>query len=276
MNREDLIYASIGAAAAAAFLSLMYYELEIQGIRSPIPHFSGWYYYAPLALAIGLAPYALLDYRRRAWAKSVEMELPRMLSDLEGLIESGLSPLMALRQMSQKEYGALTRIMRRVVSLASWGYTYDRIKGVLEREIPHPAALIVFKLLLDAEEGGGDVASAIGRLRDYLRDADALRGELQSTLRTQVFVVYLALAIFLYISQTALSSLMAPMSSSIGIGISSSSLSYVRSIMLGMYLVEALLGGLALGKMTAGSAGAGVKHSMLLALMGALYIMLLG
>jgi hypothetical protein len=208
--------------------------------------------------------------------KSVEMELPRMLSDLEGLIESGLSPLMALRQMSQKEYGALTRIMRRVVSLASWGYTYDRIKGVLEREIPHPAALMVFKLLLDAEEGGGDVASAIGRLRDYLRDADALRGELQSTLRTQVFVVYLALAIFLYISQTALSSLMAPMSSSIGIGISSGSLSYVRSIMLGMYLVEALLGGLALGKMTAGSAGAGVKHSMLLVLMGALYIMLLG
>lgn len=206
----------------------------------------------------------------------MEMELPRMLSDLEGLIESGLSPLMALRQMSQKEYGALTRIMRRVVSLASWGYTYDRIKGVLEREIPHPAALMVFKLLLDAEEGGGDVASAIGRLRDYLRDADALRGELQSTLRTQVFVVYLALAIFLYISQTALSSLMAPMSSSIGIGISSGSLSYVRSIMLGMYLVEALLGGLALGKMTAGSAGAGVKHSMLLVLMGALYIMLLG
>lgn len=206
----------------------------------------------------------------------MERELPRMLSDLEGLIESGLSPLMALRQMSQKEYGALTRIMRRVVSLASWGYTYDRIKGVLEREIPHPAALMVFKLLLDAEEGGGDVASAIGRLRDYLRDADALRGELQSTLRTQVFVVYLALAIFLYVSQTALSSLMAPMSSSIGIGISSGSLSYVRSIMLGMYLVEALLGGLALGKMTAGSAGAGVKHSMLLALMGALYIMLLG
>jgi pilus assembly protein TadC len=267
---------SIGAAAAAAFLAVVYYELAVLGVGSPIPNFKFWYYYVSLALAIAMAPYAFLDYRRRSWISGVERGLPRVLSDLEGLVEGGLSPLLALKQMSQKDYGALTRPIRRIVSLTSWGYTYQRIKQILEREIPHPAALMVFKLLLDAEEGGGDVASAVRSIREYLRDADALKGELQSTLRMQIFVVYLALVIFLYISETALSSLLAPTTSAIGIGLSSAMLSYVKSMMFGMYLVEAILGGLALGKMTSGSAGAGVKHAMLLVMIGALYIMLLG
>ncbi|MGC9116850.1 MAG: type II secretion system F family protein [Conexivisphaera sp.] len=254
----------------------MYYELEVLGARSPIPNFTSWYHYASLALAIALAPYALLDYRRRAWSSNVERGLPRVLSDLEGLVESGLSPLMALKQMSQKDYGVLSRAIRRIVSLASWGYTYDRIKGILEREVPHPVALMFFKLLLDAEEGGGDVASAVRSMREYLRDVEALKGELQSTVRMQVFVVYLALLIFLYISETALSSLLTPTTSAIGIGLSAATLSYVRTIMFGMYIIEALLGGLALGKMTSGSAGAGVKHSMLLVIIGAVYIMALG
>jgi pilus assembly protein TadC len=270
-----VIYISIGTAAAVAFLAVIYYELAVLGARNPIPHFTQWYYYASIAIAIAMAPYAYLDYRRRAWVNDVERNLPRMLSDLEGLVESGLSPLLSLKQMSQKDYGALTRPLRRIVSLASWGYTYQRIKQILEREVPHQVALMIFKLLLDAEEGGGDVASAVRSLREYLRDADALKGELQSTVRMQVFVVYLALVIFLYISETALSSLLVPTSSAIGIGLSASTLSYVKSIMFGMYLVEAILGGLALGKMTSGSAAAGVKHAMLLVMIGAVYIMIL-
>ena len=276
MKREDVIYASAGALAALAFLYFVYYELAVLKVPSPLPHFNQWYYYASIAVAIALAPYAYLDHRRRAWVANVERNLPRFLSDLEGLVESGLSPLLALRQMSQKDYGALTWPLRRVTSLASWGYSYQRIKEILERELPHQTALMIFKMLLDAEEGGGDVASAVRGIREYLRDAEALKGELHSTLRTQTFVVYLALIIFLYISETALSSLLAPTSSPIGIGLSSSSLSYVRSIMFAMYVVEAVLGGLALGKMTSGSAAAGLRHAILLVAIGALYIMVLG
>ncbi len=248
----------------------------MRGVPSPIPHFTGWYYYASIAAVIAMVPYAVMDQRRRSWEADVERNLPRMLSDLEGLVGSGLSPLLSLRQMAQKDYGALSRPIRRVVSLASWGYSYDSIKRILEREFPHQLALVVFRLLLDAEEGGGDIASAVRSLREYLRDVGVLKGELQSTLRMQSFVVYLALIIFLYIAETALSSLLVPTSSAIGIGLSPSALSYVRSIMFGMYVVEAILGGLSLGKMTAGSAGAGVKHAMMLLIIGIVYIMILG
>ena len=268
----------VGALASLLLMALVYWALVMQGLESPIPALRTWEDYIAVAVVIALIPYAVLDLLRAVWLRSVERNLPRLLADVEGLIESGLSPVMALRQVGVKAYGVLGREVRRIVTLVSWGYPYYRVKGLIEERIPHSGAALSLKLLLDAEEGGGDVRSAIRSLREYVREMLALKGEVYSNVRLQILIVYLALIVFLYISDTILSAFIARVVAAEAVpGVTAGGVNVesVRRLFFHMYLAEAILGGFAIGKISTGSIGPGVKHVLILILIGLLYNLLL-
>ena len=263
-----------GAAMALGLMAFVYWALVVQGMESPIALFRTWEDYVAVAIILALMPYAALDLLRAVWTRSVERNMPRLLADVEGLIEGGLSPVMALRQVGVKAYGVLGREVRRVVTLVSWGYPYARVKEMIEERVPHAGASLSLKLLLDAEEGGGDVRSAIRSLREYVRETLALKGEIYSNIRLQVLIIYLALIVFLYISDTILSTFITSVVAAgevpgmtggrIDVGL-------VRRLFFHMYLAEAILGGFAIGKVSTGSIGPGVKHVLVLTLIGLFY-----
>lgn len=264
-----------GFAGAVVILLISYLVIEVERVPSPIPGLKSWQDYVVIAIIVAAIPYTVLDALRSFWIRSIESNLPRLLADVEGMVEGGLSPVMALRHVAGKAYGVLGREIAGIVALLSWGYPYDNVKGIIDARIPHSGASLSLKLLLDAEEGGGDIRSAVRSLRGYVRETMALKKEMYSTTRIQIFVVYLALMVFLYISDVIVSTFLVGVvrAGTAPVGVVPINVDMTRRLFFHMYLAEVVLGGLAIGKLTTGSVGSGVKHVLVLAGIGLLYIM---
>ncbi len=129
-----------------------------------------------------------LAYARRE--KGIERQLAEFLRDLSEIRKTGLSPEKSLLLISQRNYGKLTPVVRRIAGAIALGVSIAQAVRRAVRGYTNWTMLAIFKILVDSIELGGGSAEIIDALARYTNALSDLAEELRRRLRPYFYMPY--------------------------------------------------------------------------------------
>jgi flagellar protein FlaJ len=129
-------------------------------------------------------------------------------------------------------------------------------------------------LIVEASKAGGDIHQVMSLTSQYIHDTQSLEREKEALMKPYIVITYVAFLIFLATAIMLQNAFFAPLSKmAVGagpFGTMQVAISYEESAKFFLHLgmVQAFFCGLVAGKMGEGSVIAGLKHSLLLMVMG--------
>jgi len=262
VRRRQLRLVTYGAAAAIG-LSLIAYAVLV--IREPMM----MDYWVTLGIVTSMmiaGAYEFFEARRR---KLIDSKLPDLLRDIADAQRTGLTLVRALEAASRKDYGPLTKELRKAVTQMSWGVPLETaLRGFADRA-GTPMARRAALMIIEVSRSGGDVARLLDAVATFTREFQEIEAERAASMRGYLGVVYIGLLVFIVAVVLLLNTFFAQMSElqPTASGLVQLQFSYLfyKRIFYHMAVVQAVFGGLIAGKLGEGSVVAGLKHVAFLA-----------
>jgi len=227
------------------------------------------------SVIVATFPTGTLDYLNRRWQRAVEARLPDFLRDIAHSQRTGMTLIRAVEESAKREYGPLTKELRKVVAQMSWGVSFDEALESFANRIGTPLTRRSILLILETSRSGGDVERIMDQTASYVRSLQDLDRERYTETRPYILITYAAFFVFLFTVIMLLRTFFYPiaeLSEKLAGGgplaLSITAAEQYKTIFFHMSMVQAFFGGLIAGKMGEAAIGAGLKHCVILLVIG--------
>jgi len=223
-----------------------------------------------LSVFIMIMPPSAVEFLDLKWRKAVNKNLGPFVAEVEDGLRRGLTIVKAVELASERDFGPLTSELKKLKAMLSWGFTFEEAISHVTKKVDTPLAKRVFSLFSEANRMGGAVTRTITIMREHIVELEALERERKVAIRPQVLAVYFAFGAFLLIALLLYEGFFVELSKvgaeagAGGLFVIVLDLAKVRELFFQLCIVEALFGGMAAGKFSEGSFGAGFKHVLIL------------
>jgi archaeal flagellar protein FlaJ len=241
-------------------------------------------------IMIAVVPLTLLQLRESQRKDSIDRNLPLFLLALSSAVQSGANLIRAIEQTADRNMGALTPELKNLRANISWGLPMeDAFENFAERTGTKMAKRVVV-LLEMAIKIGGDIRSNLEMIQKHVTELQNIEKERKSSLAPYTYTIYISFAVFLGIAvilssqffsefevvqQMLLDTPEATAGGGTFSAISNLDIEQLNAILFNMAIIEAVFGGLAAGKIGAGSYVAGIKHIVVMVVMAVVAFMLI-
>jgi flagellar protein FlaJ len=265
-NRPYKVYA---LSSAIAILILMLLTGFFGFVKTPL-QFLANLVDLPIAVAITLivsvVPPAIVHQKIAGRKKSMERGISNFLRDLTETRKTGLSPEACIKNLSNRDYGAFSKELKKMSSDIGWGIPMRNVIMAFVKKTKSWMSQIVMFLLLEAVDVGGGTISMIESLARFNNMTQEVEKEKQMSVRPYMIMPYFGA--ILLVSTTLMTLLFTTNTIAMGGDTVSAtantdmlSLIFTVSVITHCYLI-----GLVCGKISEESLAAGFKHSALLVL----------
>jgi flagellar protein FlaJ len=265
-NRPYKVYA---LSSAIAILILMLLTGFFGFVKTPL-QFLANLVDLPIAVAITLivsvVPPAIVHQKIAGRKKSMERGISNFLRDLTETRKTGLSPEACIKNISNRDYGAFSKELKKMSSDIGWGIPMRNVIMAFVKKTKSWMSQIVMFLLLEAVDVGGGTISMIESLARFNNMTQEVEKEKQMSVRPYMIMPYFGA--ILLVSTTLMTLLFTTNTIAMGGDTVSAtantdmlSLIFTVSVITHCYLI-----GLVCGKISEESLAAGFKHSALLVL----------
>lgn len=241
-------------------------------------------------LGIGLvasviAP-AIIGGRTNAEKNGIERKIPSFVLDLAEIRKTGLSPEKAIEQLSDRNYGRLSKYVQEMSSQISWGVSLPKVMSNFSKRVHSFMAQCVAYLIVEAIEVGGGTVRMFTNLSDYTQRLSELERERKAALRAYVFIPYIGSIIVVAASVMMITLLTTPVPGAVsqeiegvepvgglaGVG----DVDIIKDTFYSGAIFQAYVMGFVAGKMGEGSLAGGFKHAGAMAGIAVLTVVVLG
>jgi flagellar protein FlaJ len=222
----------------------------------------------PIAVAITLivsaVPPAIVHQKIAGRKASMEHGISSFLRDLTETRKTGLSPEACIANLSDKDYGAFSKELKKMSSDIGWGIPMRNVIMAFVKKTKSWMSQIVMFLLLEAVDVGGGTISMIESLARFNNMTQEVEKEKKMSVRPYMIMPYFAA--ILLVATTLMTLIFT--TQTVGMGAETSTaasnldeltLIFTVSVVTHCYLI-----GLVAGKISEESLAAGFKHSALL------------
>ncbi len=219
-----------------------------------------------LAVFIGMA-FAYPYWRISKRIEEMEKNLPDAFFYLASSLRAGISFSEALEDLTTAKFGALTEEFKRVVSEVKKGRsTAEALRVMAVRNRKSPVIYRSLMIIIEALERGAPMSDVLVYVANDVREILRIKQERKAStgMQTMFFIItsgFVGPAIIGVVGK--LMSLMIQ-------GPAVAQIPTVLNILLGFVIIQAVVSGLGIGVIREGKFSAGIKYSILLAIMGAL------
>ncbi len=242
-----------------------------------------------------VVPLAMLDLKLARRRESIDRNLPIFLLALSSSVQSGQTLLRSIGEVADRNMGALTPELKNLRANISWGMsTEDAFANFIQRAGTRLSRRVMVLLQLTMQIGG-DIADTLEVIQRHVTEMANLEKERKSELQPYIFTIYISFAVFLAITAILVSQFFSELenvqeslkesvkksgggtgglsmfSTLININVNS-----IKQIMFHMAIVEAVIGGLAAGKIGEASFVAGVKHIVVMVVISVIAFAMIG
>ncbi len=224
--------------------------------------------YVVLAIVVALFPLAVLDYVDYRWRRSIDERLPEVFRGIAQAEETGMTLTRALEEVSKRRYGPLTAELRRMVAHMSWGKSLEDVLQSFSQRVSTSLTRRSVPLVIEAGRAGGHVEKVFQPMSRFVQSTLTAEKERQAQTRPYVAIVYVAFFVFLFTVIVLFKTFFVQMAELSTLNASLLSSSEARGLFFHMSIVQALFGGLVAGKMGEGTVSGGLKHSVILLVVG--------
>jgi flagellar protein FlaJ len=227
-----------------------------------------------LGAMIAIVPPVLVFYNRYMKNKEVEKEFTIFISDFTEAIDSGMTLPMALKYCRSKDYGVLTGQIRSIGSQVDWGVPFREALRLFSESIESLPVKRAITTIIETYKVGGKISDTLKAVGESLMEINKIKAERSVSVQSQILTSYLIFFVFIFILvilQSFLIPALTPKGSVIGMTTMSGGAMpemFPPELFVNFILVQGFFAGLATGKMAEGSIIAGVKHSIVLIVIG--------
>ena len=285
MHSQKIKYGIISVVAALVIIPLSF-------------HFSNLYedtYIRDIGIIFGIlagiVPLTMLQLREVQRKDSIDKNLPLFLLALSSAVQSGANLIRAIETTADRNMGALTPELKNLRANISWGMPIEDAFENFGNRMGTKTSKRVVVLLEMALKIGGDIRSNLEMIQKHVTQLQNLDKERKSSLAPYTYTIYISFAVFIGIAvilssqffsefETVQELLMDTPGASTQAGgmfssISSMDIEALNTILFNMAIIEAVFGGLAAGKIGAGSYVAGIKHIIVMIVIAVIAFMLI-
>jgi flagellar protein FlaJ len=230
-----------------------------------IPIESPMYVKLGIGLAISTAPAAIVQMRQARKKQAAEKMVPSFVLDLAEIRKTGLAPEKCIEQLADRNYGELSKYVKRMASQVSWGVPLNKVLKDFGKDLHSWFVVSIGFILLEVVEVGGGTTGLFNSLADFTQRSRDLEKERKSMFRPYIFLPYigavLTIASTVLIITMMTSQLAALAPESTGIVKINKDTGMLMEVMMTAAIFQGWLMGLVGGKMSEWSIGAGYKHA---------------
>lgn len=224
-------------------------------------------------ILVGIIPLTIHQLKEVQRRDSIDRNLPVFLLALLSSVQSGANLIKAIEQAADRNLGALTPELKNLRANISWGTPIeDAFENFAERTGTRVARRVTV-LLEMAMKIGGDVTENLEMIQKHVSEMQNIEKSRKSALQPYTYTIYISFGVFLAVAVLLTTSffteiekvqdgLLASGSGTDGLfgSLASMEIEKLESALFNMAIIEAVFGGLAAGKIGAGSYVAGTKH----------------
>lgn len=244
--------------------------LAIFVIPLPIP----LYLHVSIALIVVSGPPAFVTNRISRERTQLEKTLPDFIADVTEGRKTGLSPEQSIERLSTRNYGVLSKHVKKMAAQLSWGLSLTKVITSFTSAVGSWVARATGVLLIEVVDVGGGTIRSFTDMAAFARTINDLETQRRSALRPFVVVTYIAAIMVVMTTFILLYFLAAP--SALGVASSTSAASNAGTIdlLLTTAVFDAFVIGLVAGKFGESSVADGFKHSLILVCISLLAIVI--
>jgi flagellar protein FlaJ len=220
--------------------------------------------YFLLAVVITVFPPAVLDYVDYRWKRSIDKHLPDLFRSIVQAQKTGMTMPQALEEASKRNYGPLTKELKKMVAQMSWGVSFEEALQSFSKRVDTALVGRTVPLILEAQRSGGRVEKVFEPLEKFVQSTLTFDAERKTQTRPYLVIIYVAFFVFLFTIVMLFKSFFVDMSDFSTTQFELMSPKEARSIFFHMSTIQAFFGGIVAGKMGEGTVGGGLKHSVIL------------
>ncbi len=222
-----------------------------------------------IGLALSTTAPAMMSARESRRKAAAERMLPSFVLDLAEIRKTGLAPEKCIEQLASRNYGELTKNIRRMATQVSWGVPLSKVLRDFGKDVNSWFVASIGFILLEVVEVGGGTAGLFSSLADFTQRSRELEKERKSLFRPYIFMPYIG-AILTIASTVLIISMMTNQLDALakqgtGIVTINADTKTLTDVMLLAAIFQGWLMGIVGGKMAEWSIGAGYKHATALA-----------
>jgi flagellar protein FlaJ len=220
--------------------------------------------YFLLAVVITVFPPSVLDYVDYRWKRSIDKRLPDLFRSIVHAQKSGMTLPQALEEASKRDYGPLTKELKKMVAQMSWGIPFEEALQSFGKRVNTALVGRTIPLILEAQRSGGRVEKVFEPLEKFVQTTLTFDNERKTQTRPYLAIIYVAFFVFLFTIVMLFKSFFVDMTDFSTGQFTLMSPQEARSVFFHMSAIQGFFGGLVAGKMGEGTVGGGLKHSVIL------------
>jgi flagellar protein FlaJ len=220
------------------------------------------------SLLIVISPIALLNYIDYRWRKAVDEHLPDLFRSIVQAQEIGMTLPKALEEAAKRDYGPLTPELKKMTVQISWGSSFEEALLAFGRRVGTVLTQRTVPMIIEASRSGGRVEKVFDPMGKFIQTTILLEKERKTQTRPYIAIIYVALFVFLFTIVILFKTFFTNVEGMALFSVPTSTPADLKRIFLHLTLVQGFFSGLVAGKMGEGSVSAGLKHSLIMMLLG--------
>ena len=215
-----------------------------------------------------ISPIAILNYIDYRWRKAVDAHLPDLFRSIVQAQEIGMTLPKALEDAAERDYGPLTPELKKMTVQISWGASFEEALLAFGRRVGTVLTQRTVPMIIEASRSGGSVEKVFDPMGKFVQTTILLEKERKTQTRPYIAIIYVALFVFLFTIVILFQTFFTDVEGVALFSVPTSSPADLKRIFLHLTLVQGFFSGLVAGKMGEGSISAGLKHSLIMMLLG--------
>jgi len=224
-------------------------------------------------ILVGIIPLTIHQLKEVQRKDSIDRNMPMFLLALLSSVQSGANLIKAIEQAAERNLGTLTPELKNLRANISWGTPMDEAFENFAERTGTRVSRRVTVLLEMAMKIGGDVSENLEMIQKHVSEMQNIEKGRKSALQPYTYTIWISFGVFLAVAVLLTTSffsemekvqegLLASGSGTDGLfgSMASMDIGAMESALFNMAIIEAVFGGLAAGKIGAGSYVAGTKH----------------
>jgi flagellar protein FlaJ len=225
-----------------------------------------------VSILIATFPSAILEYQNQKWVDAIEDQMPTLVKGVSESQETGLTITKALEKVVEDKMidHPLSDEVSKITVNMSWGMSFEGALTKFKERIGSSGVSRFCALVLEASRSGGQIRKVFSATSGFMEEMRQMDDDSSSQMRPYIIIIYAAFLVFLFTAVILVQSFFTPLQGSQQI-LSQAPIGTTAQFKDFFYknmLISALTGGLMAGKIGERRVAAGLKHSMILSVMG--------
>jgi flagellar protein FlaJ len=227
-----------------------------------------------LAIIMFIVPIALIKYYETWKIKSLEDSFSPLMIDLVESIRSGMALPQAIESISGNDYGVLSSYIKRLNAQLNWGIPFENAFLAFSRSTKSKLIIRISSTIIESHKFGGNLTDIFEAISTTAVEIERLREErklyMSSHMVTGYIIFFVFLIVIIGLEQFLVPSLSQASSGGMVGNAAKNMSSEYHAMFRNLIIIQGFFAGLVIGKMSEGVVVGGIKHSLILMIVGIL------